>query len=174
MSLFVSLESILTETAMMHPRDGALAAVILLSVNVHAALAQSNDKNPLAQVKRLNCSFSVYSVVSWKGGAPQAQVKQPEQMSLEIDEIDTDSGSGRVMGTAGPVDVTALLTLSSLHFMERSLTGTLNVTTVFVSEGGAQTFRAVQSRHDYLPMNLPGFVSEPSVSQHYGTCEAGK
>ena len=154
---------------MMHPQGGALAAVILLSA--HAALAQSTDKNPLAQVKRLTCSFSVYSVVSWKGGEPQVQVKQPEQMSLEIDQIDTDGGTGRVTGTRGPVDVTALLTISSLHFMERSVTGTLNVTTVFVSDGGAQSFRAVHSLHDYLPMSLPGFVSEPSVSQHYGVCE---
>jgi hypothetical protein len=58
--------------------------------------------------------------------------------------------------------------------MERSVTGTLNITTVFVGEPNAKTFRAVHARHDYLPMSLPGFVSEPSVSQHYGTCEAIK
>ena len=53
-------------------------------------------------------------------------------------------------------------------------TGTLNITTVFVGEPNARVFRAVHARHDYLPMSLPGFVSEPSVSQHYGTCEATK
>ena len=77
-------------------------------------------------------------------------------------------------GTSGPVEVTALLTVSSLHFMERSVTGTLNITTVFVSDAGAKTFRAVHSRHDYLPMSIPGFVSEPTVSQNYGVCEAGQ
>ena len=59
-------------------------------------------------------------------------------------------------GTSGPVEVTALLTVSSLHFMERSVTGTLNITTIFVTEGGAKKFRAVHSRHDYLPMSIPG------------------
>jgi hypothetical protein len=54
------------------------------------------------------------------------------------------------------------------------VTGTLNITTVFVGEPNAKTFRAVHARHDYLPMSLPGFVSEPSVSQHYGTCETVK
>jgi hypothetical protein len=113
-------------------------------------------------------------VGAWKTGEPQAQIKQADQFTLTIDDIDTDSGSGRVTGTAGPVEVTALLTVSSLHFMERSVTGTLNITTIFVSDGGVKKFRAVHSRHDYLPMSIPGFTSEPTVTQNYGTCEAGQ
>jgi hypothetical protein len=152
----------------------ALAAAILLA-GVLPARAQTTDKNPLAKVKALKCRFSIYASGSWtKAQEPQAQVRQPETMSLEIDEIDTDSGSGRVTGTAGPADVTALLTISSLHFMERSVTGTLNITTVFSGDPDAKTFRAVHARHDYLPMSLPGYNSEPSVSQHYGVCELTK
>ena len=158
---------------MMKIRVGVLTAVLAL-LGAHAASAQSTDKNPLALIKSLKCTFPVYAVGSWKNGEPQAQIKQAAQFSLTIDEIDTDSGSGRVTGTSGPVEVTALLTVSSLHFMERSVTGTLNVTTVFVSEGGAKKFRAVHSRHDYLPMSIPGFQSEPTVSQNYGTCEVGQ
>ena len=140
------------------------------------ARAQTTDKNPLAQVKALKCRFTIYASGAWAKTTqePSAQVRQPETLSLEIDEIDTDSGSGRVTGTAGPADVTALLTISSLHFMERSVTGTLNITTVFSGEPGAKTFRAVHTRHDYLPLNLPGYASEPSVSQHYGICESTK
>jgi hypothetical protein len=165
---------------MMNARVGASAAVlaaltVLVFLSAHRALAQNGtEKNPLALVKSLKCNFPVYSVGSWKNGDPQAQIKQAEQFSLTIDQIDTDSGSGRVSGTSGPVEVTALLTVSSLHFMERSVTGTLNITTVFVSDAGAKKFRAVHSRHDYLPMSIPGFVSEPTVSQNYGTCEAGQ
>jgi len=147
----------------------------LIFAAAHAATAQTTEKNPLAQVKRLKCRFSVYASASWtKAQEPQAQVRQPETLSLDIDEIDTDSGSGRVTGTTGPADVTALLTISSLHFMERSVTGTLNITTVFAGDPDAKTFRAVHARHDYLPMNLPGYQSEPSVSQHYGVCESTK
>ena len=154
-------------------RVGTLVAVLAL-LSAHTMAAQSTDKNPLALIKSLKCTFPVYAVGSWKNGEPQAQIKQAAQFSLTIDQIDTDSGSGRVTGTAGPVEVTALLTVSSLHFMERSVTGTLNITTVFVSEGGAKRFRAVHSRHDYLPMSIPGFQSEPTVSQNYGMCEAGQ
>ncbi len=159
---------------------GASAAVltaltVVVCLGAPRALAQSStEKNPLAQVKSLKCTFAVYSVGSWKNGEPQAQIREAAQFSLAIDEIDTDSGSGRVSGTSGPVEVTALLTVSSLHFMERSVTGTLNVTTVFVGAATAKKFRAVHSRHDYLPMSIPGYVSEPSVSQNYGSCEAGQ
>jgi hypothetical protein len=133
--------------------------------------AQSTDKNPLAAVKSLKCTFPVYTVGSWKNGEPKAEVKQAQQFTLEIDEIDADSGTARITGTSGPTHVTALLTISSLHFVERTVTGTLTITTVFASEGNVRTFRAVHSRHDYLPMSLPGYVSEPSVSQNYGQCE---
>jgi hypothetical protein len=158
---------------MMRTQAG-LAAVAVLVAAAHGALAQSTEKNPLAQVKSLKCQFTVFATGSWKNLMPQAEVRQPEQFSIDIDEIDTDSGSARVTGTSGPVDVTALLTVSSLHFLERSVTGTLNITTVFTGAPDARVFRAVYARHDYLPISLPGFESEPSVSQHYGTCDAGK
>lgn len=162
----------MTTLARMGARLAVMAAAI--AVAIPTTFAQGTDKNPLARVKSLKCQFSIYSSGSWKNGEPQAQIRQPEQLTLEVDEIDTDSGSARVTGTSGPADVVSLLTVSSLHFMERSVTGTLNITTVFVGEPNAKTFRAVHARHDYLPMSLPGFVSEPSVSQHYGTCEATK
>jgi hypothetical protein len=160
------------DTLMIRTRQIGLAAAFLLAT-AHVALAQTTDKNSLAQVKSLKCRFSIYTSGSWtKSLEPQAQVRQPETLLLDIDEIDTDSGSGRVTGTSGPAEVTALLTLSSLHFMERSVTGTLNITTVFAGPADAKTFRAVHARHDYLPMSLPGYQSEPSVSQHYGACDA--
>jgi hypothetical protein len=149
---------------------GALGGVYVVS-GVSRTAAQSTDKNPLASIKSLKCQFPVYTVGSWKNGEAKAEVRQAQQFSLDIDEIDTDSGTARVTGTAGPTHVVALLTLSSLHFMERTVTGTLTITTVFSAEN-TRKFRAVHSRHDYLPMSLPGYVSEPSVSQNYGECEA--
>jgi hypothetical protein len=147
-----------------------VTGLVLLAGSL-AGRAQSTDKNPLASVKSLKCRFPVYSVGSWKNGEAKAEIRQAQQFNLDIDEIDADGGTARVTGTSGPTHVTALLTISSLHFVERTVTGTLTITTVFASEGNTRTFRAVHSRHDYLPMSLPGYVSEPSVSQNYGTCE---
>ena len=154
----------------------AVAAVFLVAVSGDRgpAHAQTTDKNPLASVKRLKCTFPVYVVGTWKNNESQAQVKQGQSFSLEFDEIDTEDGVARVSGTAGATHITALLTVSSLHFMERSVLGTLNITTVFTSEAGARRLRAVHSRHDYLPMSLPGYVSEPTVTQNYGYCDVGQ
>ena len=145
-----------------------LAAGIAL-IGGYASHAQSTDRNPLASVKSLKCAFPVYVVGSWKNG-PQAELKHGQEFSLQFDDIDAEGGTARVTGTAGTTHITALLTVSSLHFMERGVLGTLNMTTVFTAETGATRWRAVHSRHDYLPMSLPGYQSEPTVSQNYGEC----
>jgi hypothetical protein len=151
-----------------------LCLVIGAATDAPFSYAQSTATNPLATVKSLKCKFPVYAVVSWKNGQPEAQIKQAQMFSLDFDEIDADDGTARVTSTSGATHITALLTVSSLHLMERSVTGTLNITTVFSSDKGATTWRAVHSRHDYLPMSIPGFVSEPTVSQNYGECVPGK
>ncbi len=68
--------------------------------------------------------------------------------------------------------MTVSLTVSSLHFLERSMLGSVNLTSVFADETPQGKLRAVRSRHEYLQMTVPGFVAEPTVSQYYGECEA--
>jgi hypothetical protein len=145
----------------------------LLGLGARPAFAQSTDKNPLALIKSFKCLFPVYAVEPGKPAEPQAQIKQADQFTLTIDDIDTDSGSGRVTGTAGPVEVTALLTVSSLHFMERSVTEPSTSrpfscrTAASGSSGPSTAARLPADEH-------PGFTSEPTVTQNYGTCEAGR
>lgn len=145
-----------------------LAAAILLTGSL---FAQRTETNSFGSVKRLKCTFPLYVVGSWKNG-PHVQVKEAAQFSLDFDEIDADGGTAQVTGTSGVHDITVLLTPNSLHFMERSVLGALNITTVFASETGASDgkWRAVHSRHDYLPISLPDYESEPAVSQNYGAC----
>jgi hypothetical protein len=128
------------------------------------------DRNPLATVKRLKCTFTVASIGSWKGDEAAAELKSAQDVLLDIEEIDADGGTARM----GQDHVTTLLTVSSLHFMNRTLQGSLNVTTVFSQKNPAGRFRAVRSGHDYLPTSIPGFTSTPNVSQHYGDCEASQ
>ena len=68
-----------------------VAMALAVLTFAHAAQAQTTDKNPLAQVKTLKCRFSIYASGSWSKTTqePQAQVRQPETLSLEIDEIET-------------------------------------------------------------------------------------
>jgi hypothetical protein len=141
---------------------------------VHAQIPEKNpDKNPLALVKSLKCTFPISSTGIWKGGLAQPPQTKTEETAFEVDSIDAQEGSARLIA-ADPVYITALLTASSMHFMERTLQGSLTVTTVFSLENAPGKLRAVRSRHDYLKMSLPGYVSEPTVSQYYGECVPGK
>src|SRR5256885_7544130 len=97
----------------------AVAVSIALALAT-SARAQTTDKNPLAQVKALKCRFTIYASGSWAKTTqePAAQVRQPETLTLEIDEIDTDSGSGRVTGTAGPPHPPPPLPTTTPHFLK--------------------------------------------------------
>lgn len=130
------------------------------------------SKNPLATVKSLKCSFPASSTGVWKAGTPEVEIKN-DAIAFEVDSIDTQEGSARLV-TAEPTYLTALLTASSIHFMERTLQGSLSVTTVFSIESTPGKLRAVRSRHEYLKISLPGFASEPAVSQYYGECVASR
>lgn len=143
---------------------------MLLGPSVADLRAQNTDRNPLGKVTKLTCSFAVMAAGAWKGGVPQAQV-QSEVQSVGFLKIDLDSGTAEVAAAAGPLDIVALLTPSSVHFLERSFQGNLTVTSVFVPADAKGKYRAVRSRHDYLAMALPGFVAEPTVQQRYGECE---
>lgn len=143
-------------------------------LTLHGQIPEKNpDKNPLALVRSLKCTFPMSATGTWKGGVAQPPQTRTEETVFEVDSIDAQEGSARLVA-ADPVYVTALLTASSMHFMERTLQGSLTVTTVFSLENAPGKLRAVRSRHDYLKMSLPGYVSEPTVSQHYGECVPGK
>ena len=44
----------------------AAATAVAVAAATHQTLAQSTDKNPLAQVKAMKCHFTIYTAGSWK------------------------------------------------------------------------------------------------------------
>lgn len=151
-----------------------LAATVatLAAGAVVPAQAQTPQPNPLAAIKQFKCVFPVYSQGTWRSGAPKADVREGAGLTMEITEIDADGGTAVVKGTAAATLVTAFLAPNSIHFMERALTGAVNVTTVFAPTANSAVYKAVHSRHDYSPLSIPGFVAEPTVLQNYGECSA--
>ena len=141
--------------------------VILLHVSVLLSAQSAEKKNPLDGITGLKCSFPVAVSGRWKDWMPKADLEQGPPLTLVIDEIDIDGGTARI----GTTHTTALLTQNSVHFMERTMAGSLTMITVLSQKSPKGTLRAVRSRHDYLQMSIPGFVAEPNVSQHYGECE---
>ena len=161
---------------MLLPRETIRRAVLgLVAVLIAAGAAtagQGNEPpNPLAGVKSLKCRFPTAAAVAWKEGEPQAQIRSQE-LNFEVNNIDTQDGTAEYVGTAGRVFVSAVLSGWSIYFVETSV-GQLNVTTVFAQEASPKKLKAVHARHGYLQMSVGKFISEPSVSQSYGTCEMG-
>jgi hypothetical protein len=144
-----------------------VAAVLLLLSAAASAAAQRRPAPALDAVEALACTFPVAVAGSWKAGQPKADVlAQPTPLSVDIESINIDEGSALI----GDRHLTAVLTESTLHVMERSMSGSLTLITVLSQPGADGTFRAVRSRHDYLKLSIPGFSSEPTISQHYGSC----
>ena len=144
--------------------------LVLIATAVGLGAQGAERKNSLADIRVLKCSFPVFSTGSWKNWQATAEIKPGPDLALLIDDIDLDGGTARV----GETHVTAFLTQNSLHFMERTMAGSLTVITVLPQKSPKGTLRAVRSRHDYLQMAIPGFVAEPNISQHYGECEPGQ
>jgi hypothetical protein len=145
--------------------------VLLILAGASVLFAQSAEKkNPLAGITMLKCAFPVAVSGSWKDWTPKAEMQTGPPLTVVIDQIDIDGGTARI----GTTHTTALLTQNSVHFMERTMAGSLTMVTVLAQKSPKGTLRAVRSRHDYLQMAIPGFVAEPNVSQQYGECEASE
>jgi hypothetical protein len=131
-----------------------------------------NGQEPLRNMKKLRCAFSVYASGTWTDGSARADVKAAA-LSVGFDAIDVADGTADTIGQFGPVHITVRLAGTTLHFMQMDSSGALYLTTVF-APGGRDTLpggklRAVHTRHEYTPVSLPGFTSRPE--QYYGACE---
>ena len=114
----------------------------LLANTIHVSAQAGEKKNPLADIRVLKCSFPVAATGSWKEWTPKAELQPGPPLTLVIDEIDIDGGTARI----GTTHTTALLTQNSVHFMERTMAGSLTMTTVLAQKSPKGTFRAVRSR----------------------------
>jgi hypothetical protein len=145
---------------------GALAVFL---ANASVALAQSAEAR-LANAKSLKCVFQLVATVSWINGDPRAEIK-PTTLSMGFDEIDSDEGSARIIGTFGPSEIVVRLSSGTLHFVQAFREGPLYTTTIFPKETRNGNLQAVHSRHEYTEVSLPGFTSRPE--QYYGECAIG-
>jgi hypothetical protein len=145
---------------------GALAVFL---ANASVASGQSAQAR-LAKAKSLTCVFQLVATVSWINGEPRAEIK-PATLSMRFDEIDSDEGTARIIGTFGPSEIVVRLSSGTLHFVQAFREGPLYSTTIFPTETRNGHLQAVHSRHEYTEVSLPGFTSRPE--QYYGECVIG-
>ena len=87
-------------------RLGTSVGVALILLSSRGPHAQGQDKNPLARVKTLKCTFSVYASGNWKSGDPRGEVKA-EDVVLQVEGIDAQEGTAQIVG-AGPTHIKAV------------------------------------------------------------------
>jgi hypothetical protein len=133
---------------------------------------QAETKADLSTIKTLKCTFSLSSRGTWKNGVPAPTINKTGLLSVEIKEINAPAGSAVVATTSGAHDVTAQLDEKTIHFLEANRGGRIAVTSVFSEYSTGTRLRATYSRHDYLPIDIGTFKSEPEIAQYYGDCEA--
>src|SRR5262249_1679295 len=117
------------------------------------------------------CVFSTMVVGTWNNGTPTVETK-PAKLTLGFDQIDTEDGTARVIGTFGPSDIVVKLSDGTLHFMQSFREGPLYTTTIFPHESRPGKLKAVHTRHEYTEVSLPAFTSRPE--QYYGECDIVK
>ena len=146
------------------------AAAIVAALVSSAAIAQvPNIPAPrLVNAKAMRCSFSVLATGTWKDGVAEA-VTKPAKLSVAFSSIDTEEGTADAVDDTRKSHITVRVIGNYLNFMQLDAYGALYVTTVFNTETKGGRLLAVHTRHEYTPVQLPGWTSRPE--QYYGDCE---
>jgi hypothetical protein len=156
---------------MAHSRLVAATILTIAIASAGTARAQNSAPNVLTGVKNLKCTFGISAAGTWKNGETEAEIRKGPVTSFEYRDIDTMESTANVVGLDSSGHVVAQLFGANLHFLEMRTTGSLMLTTVFTQESRDKKLKAVFTRANYLPIAIPGFVTQPEVSQHYGECE---
>lgn len=147
----------------------ALSAVLLLSVPA-ASFGQSRDlQQRLENASRIECSFTTFAMANWEDDTATVTA---DSATLEAAFFDIDVGGGTAEA-AGPYGdgetfIVVRYARGYLHFLQMTNAGPLHLTTILAQETSDGRFKAVQTRHEYLPTVLPGFTSRPEM--YVGDC----
>ena len=132
--------------------------LIITLMQFNIAYAQDN------KVTSLRCSFSDGMVTNFDNGNPKSK-SDSGMPELILDQIDTKKGTARLIGNAGSETIQALQGQDSIHLLEQTMTGNLNLTTVFLkTKNKNNLLPVVTSRHQFI-------VNAPFVSHYVGLCK---
>ena len=140
----------------------------LLTSTATAQAPNAAGATPRRNHGDFTCTFSLLATGTWKTGEPEASTK-PAKLSVAFTSIDTQEGTADAVGDAGKSHITVRVVGNYLNLMQMDPYGALYVTTVFNAESKNGRFRAVHTRHEYLPVQVRGLTSRPE--QYYGDCE---
>ena len=151
----------------------SVAAAAFAAGHFSGASAQSLDlEKRLAAAKSLDCRFTALATGTWDDttAKPKATVSTTKLEAKFVD-INVDEGTAEASGDFGKSFISVRYTNGYLHLMQISDAGPLRVTTVLAQESTKGRFKAVQTRHEYTSVSLPGFTSRPEM--YIGDCAVG-
>ena len=125
----------------------------------------------LDEISSLRCTFETRSTSEeWEPGSEPrlALGKDSQPLQFLVDSIDRENRKARMIGNVGSADLIVVSSQGTLHLIERTPVGGLNLLTIdgqLSEDGPRSSFRAVYSRHG-API-----LEQWIVSQYYGTCQ---
>jgi hypothetical protein len=120
--------------------------------------------NVFGQSQSFRCNFTDGLVTNWESGKTTSK-RDGKMTEIVFDQLDTKKGTGRMIGNSGSENVQVLNGDGSIHIVERTLSGNMNITTIFTpSQKNPMEHPVVHSRH----LN---FFGGPLVSQFVGFCK---
>jgi len=133
----------------------------------HSASADEIEEVPSVVFRAfsIRCEFDRGTQASWDGGTLKLEsARAGSGGAVTFDSIDTKEGKARIVGNVGAGDVMLLVTQAGITFVEITLLGNVNVTTVFAApySSDRRRFAAVQSRH--------AEINGPFPAQYHGVC----
>jgi hypothetical protein len=135
----------------------AACALLCASTLAHAPLSAMEASAPKAFV----CAFNSGEIVSVENGTVRKRATS-DKITVTFAAIDSMKQTAQMIGNAGSSDVTLIESDTSYSFVEVTLAGHVNLTTIFRTELKSGGFFAVHSRH----INIVG----PFVSELLGSC----
>ena len=117
------------------------------------------------QTLSFRCNFTDGQITNFDKGSPSTK-RENKFTELIFDQIDINKKTARLIGNAGVAQVQALEGDESIHLVEITNSGNLNMTTIFLTDKNKSIgiFPVVHSRHIKI-------ASSPLPSQYVGLCK---
>ncbi len=117
-----------------------------------------------SQTLSFRCNFTDGQATNFDKGIPKIN-RETKFMELVFDQIDKTKSTARLIGNIGVAQIQALEGDESIHLVEITNSGNLNITTIFFTDKSkiSGSFPVVHSRHMKT-------LSGPFPSQYVGTC----
>ena len=130
-------------------------------------MAEENPTQALFSARNLKCHFGSGSLGKWSDSKVSVEQDNKSNIPLQFDSIDVKAGKARMIDEQGTDDVSVLVSLSGVTFVERTGLGNFVFAIVFRTRvPETDEFYAVMSRHVQL------LSKHPIPSQYHGKCKA--